>query len=135
LSVNTGSLTLPSGFSLVSSPATTVSPNMSTSFSVRLDAYMTGVFSGDVSFTNSDADESPFSFHINGTVAAPAPEMDLRLDGTSLVDGQSSVLFGNTAFGSAVSKTFTIYNLGQGTLSLNSGVTVPSGFSVLMPPS
>jgi hypothetical protein len=62
-------ISVPSGFSVPASfGATTVAPNSTTTFQVRLDATATGVFSGTVQFGNNDADENPFNFTVTGTV-------------------------------------------------------------------
>ena len=65
-------ISVPPGFSLVSGFAsTTLATDESTTFVVQLDATGTGTFSGEVSFDNNDADESPFDFTIQGTVLTP----------------------------------------------------------------
>ncbi len=65
-----GSISLPaSGFSLASNwGSTTLQSGESTSFAVRLDAAGAGTFSGSVSFSTNDSDESPFDFNVTGNV-------------------------------------------------------------------
>jgi hypothetical protein len=66
-----GPIVLPAGFSLVSGfGSTTVAPNGSTSFTVRLDATSPGAYSGQVSFGTNDPNNNPFTFTLSGTVAA-----------------------------------------------------------------
>ncbi len=67
-------ISLPTGFSLVSSfGTTTLTPGSSTTFEVELDASTTGSFSGELSFDNNDPDEDPFNFSIDGTVSNSIP--------------------------------------------------------------
>ncbi len=69
-----GTISLPNGFTLAQGfGATTLAPNASASFVVSLNATTVGTYSGQVSFTNNDADESPFNFNISGAITAPAP--------------------------------------------------------------
>jgi len=77
-----GAISLPSGFTLVSGLGdTTLAAGQATTFAVRLDASTAGTFSGQISFTNNDADEGPFNFAISGTVtAAPAPTAPQIID-------------------------------------------------------
>ena len=61
-------INVPAGFSVVSSfGATTLSPGQFTTFELALDAGSSGVFGGEVSFGNSDADENPFEFTVSGS--------------------------------------------------------------------
>ncbi len=65
-------ITVPEGFSLVSSfAATTLATDETTTFTVSLNAAAAGSFSGDVSFSSNDADESPFTFTVEGVVEDP----------------------------------------------------------------
>ena len=69
--VLSGPISLPAGFSLVSSfGTTTVAPGASTTFTVRLDAASAGTFSGQVSFGTNDPNNNPYTFTLNGTVGA-----------------------------------------------------------------
>jgi hypothetical protein len=65
--------------------------------------------------------------------AAPTPtlpEISVRMSGSELSDG-SSVGFGSTTVGTSVTRTFTVTNVGSGTLSLTSlSSTMPAGFSL-----
>ncbi len=65
-------ISVPSGFSLVSSfGSTSLATDETTSFTIKLDAVSAGIYSGEVSFENNDADEALFSFTVQGTVADP----------------------------------------------------------------
>jgi hypothetical protein len=81
-----GGLTLPAGFSLVPSSDPTNPPTPSNLFSssvniagggsatftLAVDTSVVANYSGNVSFTNSDANESPFTFSISASVAGAA---------------------------------------------------------------
>ncbi|WP_197447208.1 Calx-beta domain-containing protein [Tautonia plasticadhaerens] len=56
------------------------------------------------------------------------PEIEVRDGSTIIPDGAGSVSFGATALGSAVSKTFTVSNVGSSPLTLSAPVSVPEGF-------
>jgi subtilisin family serine protease len=65
-----GKISVPSGFTLVSTFGTTmVAPGGSTDFVVRLNAVTEGSVTGQVSFATNDADENPFNFTTTGTVS------------------------------------------------------------------
>ena len=74
-----GSVSVPGGFYVTSQPAPDVPAGGSTSFTVTLDTGVVGVFSGNVTLSNSDGpqspdglDESSFTFTITGQVGIPA---------------------------------------------------------------
>ena len=82
-----------------------------------------------ISFGNNDADngdgvENPFTFVVSGTVTAIPQEITVLDGATSIVSGQTTPI----NFGSAVhnatgpSKTFTIRNDGDQTLTLDHAV-------------
>ncbi len=71
LTLDNGSFSLPTGFSLHTGFATTsLALGQSTSFTVQLDATTPGLHSGTLSFTNNDADETTYDFTVSGTVNA-----------------------------------------------------------------
>lgn len=132
-----GSISVPAGFTLTQPPGVSLlTPGLSTTFTISLDTSAAGTFSGQVSFTNSDADENPFNFTVSGTVnTAPttAPEIEI-LDGTTnLVDGQSTVSFGSAQVGGTLSKTFTIRNTGTASLTLTN-IVLPTAYSLTAGP-
>ena len=102
-----GTVTCPNGFALVVAPPSTIPPYTSASFSIGLDTSTTGTLVGDVSLSNSDPDESPYTFRIAGTVTTAAPISDFawqykanmpRAPGTAasaVVDGHMFVIGGN----------------------------------------
>jgi hypothetical protein len=79
----------PTGFTLVSNfDQTNLDPGESTSFTIRLQSASNGTYSGPVSFSNSDPDESPFSLSLFGTVAS-SQIIDNGQTGFSLVGAWS----------------------------------------------
>ena len=117
-------------FIVISQPASPVAPGGTTSFTLRFTPSASGTRSAAVSFTNSDSDEDPFNFSVqgNGVLAAP----NIVVLGTNLAvitNGDvTPATADGTDFGSAlmvgatVSRTFTITNSGTATLTI-SGVT------------
>jgi hypothetical protein len=94
-----------------------------------------GGLSGQVRFSNNDSDENPFSFGVSGIVQdhvpTNKPEITITLGGRGLSSGRGTIKFGKTTVGgNGPSKTFTVRNDGNATLSLG-GVFVPRGFSVV----
>jgi CSLREA domain-containing protein len=60
----------PDGFSLTNFESSEVPANSSTSFNVTCDATTPGTYSGSISFTNNDPNESPFDFTVSCVVNA-----------------------------------------------------------------
>ena len=136
LTVNPASLAVPSGFTVVTPPASTVSANGgTTTFTVRLDATTPGTASGTISFTNSDADEGTYAFSVSGTVNTSLAEVDLRdSSGTSLAVNATYNL-GNATIGQSITKTLTIFNSGSGSLAVGTPVlSGSSAFSIVSSP-
>jgi hypothetical protein len=74
-------------------------------------------------------------YTLTGTVVpgiVTAPEISVLLNGTDLPSG-GSVNFGSTLVGAPVTQTFTVQNLGNGTLTLSpmDGSAFPVGFSLV----
>lgn len=69
LTLDSGALLLPAGFSVESPFAETVVAGASTSLTIQLDAATEGTFSGQVSLTSNDSDENPFAFQVSGDVS------------------------------------------------------------------
>ena len=94
-----GTITLPTGYSLVTGFGTTVVvPGQTTNFVVQLDAGAVGTYTGVLSFDSNDADENPFDFSVSGTVSGgtvQVPEIQVRVGGGEVLDGTGSVGFGS----------------------------------------
>ncbi|MCL5282753.1 MAG: choice-of-anchor D domain-containing protein, partial [Planctomycetes bacterium] len=135
------SVSVPEGFTVTKGLPASLGQGGSDVFVIRLDTTTAGVFSGDVSFSNNDSDENPYSFRITGEVSATGwAEVSVCgntiypiSDGDTTPDTTDDTDFGSVAqHGSPVSHTFTVVNDGTATLTLGP-VTVPTGFSVAEP--
>ena len=77
-----GTLTLPSGFSLVADfGATLLIPGQTTTFVVQMDAFIEGTYAGVISIESNDADENPLEFGVSGTVSLKLPSAWVIDDG------------------------------------------------------
>ena len=94
-------------------------------FVIRCTPSGAGSLTTTVSIANNDSNENPYDFALscNG-VAAPAPEMDVEGNATSIADGDATpdtgdhTNFGNVPIGGSLERTFTIQNEGSDTLTL-----------------
>ncbi|MDP6380042.1 MAG: choice-of-anchor D domain-containing protein, partial [Phycisphaerae bacterium] len=125
----TGDLTLDAVFSnlahfTVGNPgATTLLAGEETTFTVTLITTETGLWTEEISFGNNDDNENPFNFHVIGAVLAAAPEIVVLDDGAGdIADGETTPFDIGSAvhFAGGPSRTFTIRNDGQQTLTLTS---------------
>ncbi|MDZ8225613.1 choice-of-anchor D domain-containing protein [Nostoc sp. ChiVER01] len=130
--LNLSNLELPKGFSLVGTLPTSLAINNWTNIRVALDTKTPGTYSGRFNLINNDPNESSFDFAISGKVQpAPTPEIQVLNGTVDIADGSTTAIdFGNVAFGSTVTKTFTIKNIGTATLNL-SNLKLPNGFSLV----
>ncbi|WP_308189064.1 choice-of-anchor D domain-containing protein [Nostoc mirabile] len=130
--LNLTNLELPNGFSLVGTLPPTLAVNNWASLTVALNTKTPGTYAGSFSLSNNDPDESSFDFAIRGKVQpAPAPEIQVLNGTVNIADGSTTAInFGNVAFGSTITKTFTIKNTGTATLNL-SNPKLPDGFSLV----
>jgi uncharacterized delta-60 repeat protein len=129
-------------FSISSSPSSSVPAQQTTTFSVTFDPSGLGTRSATITIASNDSDEGSFEFDVQGT--GIEPEINLKGNGASIVDGDASPsLSDHTDFGSVVwnqplVRTFTIENTGVDPLSISSitrtgdtanftisGITVP----------
>ncbi|MDO8540474.1 MAG: choice-of-anchor D domain-containing protein [Opitutaceae bacterium] len=132
---NTGSATLSVGtvtisgtnaadFTVTAQPATSVAAGGSTTFSVQFDPSADGLRTASLSFTNDDADESPYDFAIQGT-GTSSPEINVQGNAVTIADGDTTpATADDTDFGSAdingvtITRTYTVQNTGSATLSV-----------------
>jgi len=110
-------------FEVTQQPAFAVSPGDSTTFKIKFDPSDTGLRTAMVSVSNTDADENPYTFTIQGM--GTAPEMDVQGNGLSIANGDTLPAMADfTSFGatavqdSMISRTFKIYNSGNESLIL-----------------
>ncbi len=138
LTLTLGSVSVPSGFTLVNGLVTSLAPDASDDFTIQLNTGSSGTFSGQVSFSSNDGDENPFNFQITGTVTPPpqVPEIYVSGNSVSISDGDTTPTTSDgTDFGSVLqgqvglTRTFTVRN--DGTAALTLGLpTLPSGYSL-----
>gem|GEM_PF-6966012 len=112
-------------FVVIAQPAATIAPNGITYFQVIFDPSAIGLRSATLSFTNSDANENPFNFNIQGT--GLGAEIAVNGNGVNITDGDSTPgAADHTDFdsvnitGSTLVRTFTITNNGNVALTLGS---------------
>ncbi len=139
-----------SDFSVTSQPSkSSLAPAESTTFVVRFGPTALGIRSAVVTLTSNDTSEGTFTFAISGSGdPQPVPEITITGNSQSIAYGSTSTSASNhTAFGNAiinnetVSRTFTIRNDGDATLSLSGSPLVQltgshaSDFTVTSRPS
>ena len=136
----------PGDFTVTVDPLSPVVPGGSTSFTVVFNPSASGLRSAIVSIANSDADENPYTFSLQGT-GTVFPEVEVRGNGFTILIGDSSPTaedgtdFGSTLVdGGTVTHSFTIHNLGDGNLDLSGSPRVavlganPGDFTVSVQP-
>ena len=105
-------------------PAATVTSGSSTTLEVTFDPAAPGLRSATVSIDNSDDDENPFVFAVQGIGASP--EIAVSYGGSDIPDGDTTPRpgdgtdFGTVALnGASLATTFSIENLGGDDLTLS----------------
>jgi hypothetical protein len=131
LSLNTSQLTLPTGYSVATSYATSVAPNSFTTLVLEINGSTAGTFSGTVSFPTNDVDNATFSFPVTGTINTPQPQIEVFDGTTQITPGTGSLAVGTTPLGTAVDVTLTIKNVGTADLDLNPVVPLPMGYRLV----
>ncbi|HEX9933989.1 MAG TPA: choice-of-anchor D domain-containing protein, partial [bacterium] len=111
-----------SDFRVTSDPVSPVSSGGGTTFQITFDPAVVGLRSASVSISNSDPDNNPYTFSIQGNGMIP-PEMDVQGNGYSIDDGSgysthNGTGFGYVLIGTSATHTFTIQNTGSGDLLL-----------------
>lgn len=106
-------------FTVTQPPAASISAGGSMNFAIAFDPSAAGLRAATVNIGNSDANENPYTFAIQGTGTSAGVEIDLTGNGAAIADGDTTPSTADdTDFGSAVagsgtvSKTFTIRNSG-----------------------
>ena len=120
----------------VSDPTkTTLAAGESTTFTVMLVTSDVWTGSETISLTNSDTDEGTFTFVVSGTVTALPSDITILDGNTVLTDGQTTAInVGNAAHNATgASKTFTIRNDGDQTLTLTTPFADTTHFTVSDP--
>lgn len=115
-----------SDFAVNANPATLVIPKASTTFQITFTPSGYGNRTATVSITNSDPNEGPYTFTLNGT--GLASEINVKQNTTNLASGSGSYDFGSVNTGASSSATtFTVENIGNSTLNLTGGTRVVIG--------
>jgi hypothetical protein len=126
LNVLTITLTNPVNFTVTSNPAPIgLGKNVSTTFTVTLNTLTAGTYTSTVTIASSNASndgaDNAWTFTIR---AIRAPEINIQSNATTIVDGDitptttDNTDFGSTFVGTPVTKTFTIQNTGNTSLTL-----------------
>jgi hypothetical protein len=128
------SWTAPSGFTIVTAPATEVAAGDSTTMTVELDAATAGSFGGSLVLDWGDdqnSDEFSYTFTVSGTANTPASALEVLQGSTVLANGASGGFsFGPTGQGEPITDAFTVTNVGVANLTLTDPISLPSGFSL-----
>ncbi|MFC1499227.1 choice-of-anchor D domain-containing protein, partial [Verrucomicrobiota bacterium] len=133
-------------FTVTSQPgSSTVAAGASTTFTVEFDPTTAGTRSATVSIANSDSDENPYNFDIQGVGDTPAPEMAVLGDGQEITDGDNlpsasdGTEYGDVVVGQPLDQVFVITNSGVADLILSGSprVTISGNadFTVTSQPS
>ncbi|MEM7112219.1 MAG: choice-of-anchor D domain-containing protein [Chloroflexota bacterium] len=119
-------------FSVTVIPVSPVAANNSTTtFEITFAPSAIGVRTATISIANSDSDENPYDFAIQG--GGLQPEIDVQGNGQSIVAGDTTpdvaddTDFGSVNLGGTIVTTFTILNSGSGDLSLTGSPLVAVG--------
>jgi subtilisin family serine protease len=120
-------------FTIVTNLPASIAGKSSATFVIEMDTTSIGDKYGSISFSSNDADESPFTFSIEGTVtAAPIPaQVVVTYSGGIISDDQSDAIdFGSLNYNDASPEiTFTVTNTGDKKLNL-SNLSVGGGFNI-----
>ncbi len=112
-------------FSVTGSPSSPIAPGNFTTFQVTFNPTATGVRFVNLGFGNTDCDENPYMFRIQGT--GTGNEINLSGNSVNITDGDvTPSLTDHTDFGTqsvcagTIVRTFTIQNTGNQTLNIAS---------------
>lgn len=102
---------------------TTLAPGAITSFTVSYGptAPSPDLQLAAIRIASNDSDENPFDIALSASAVSPEIAVE-QPAGTNLVDGTTTIAYGNVPTGTASVRTFTIRNLGNGDL-INLAIT------------
>ena len=115
------SITVPSGYILNTNYPSTIPPGSNGTFIVQLNSSVVGTNSGNIIITNTDPNNSTFSFAVTGIIIPVPPQIQI-------ISLSGNLSFGVVGAGSSAQSTLTISNGGNSTLTI-SNITYPTGFS------
>ena len=128
LNITSVSLTGDASFTVGSlSPAGPIAPGGSATFTVSFDPSGTGIKTATINLISDDCDEGTYNFVVRGIGGTGLPaEIEVRRNGTLTViangdltpDLADSTEFGTYASGTVVTRTYQVYNLGAGDLTI-----------------
>ena len=108
-----------SDFTISSLPSTLVLAGATTTFTVAFNPSLNGIRTATISIINNDLDENPYSFSIQGL--GIAPEIDIQGNALSISDGDTTPVATDwTNFETLSTRTFTIFNTGNQSMSIGS---------------
>lgn len=107
--------------------AVSLAPGASTTFEVVFMPSAAGARAAILRVASNDANENPYDITLNGLGTLAAPEIVIEQpEGTSLNDGAAVVNYGTVLSGSTSTRSFTLHNAGDASLSgLSLGIMGP----------
>jgi hypothetical protein len=139
--------TNPADFTVTLQPTTPVAQSGETTFTIRFNTSTEGLRQATVTIPNNDNNEDPYTFTIQGTGVAGAPEINVTGNGQTILSGDinpelaDGTLFLDTGVGSTRDQDFVIQNTGDADLDLTGAPLVeitginPGDFTVTLQPS
>ncbi|RFT15310.1 MAG: YD repeat protein [Candidatus Saccharicenans subterraneus] len=124
-------------FAVIQQPASSLAPGGSTNFIIRFSPSSAGIKTAVISLVDNDLDENPYEINLIGT--EPVPDINLKLDGADLPNGQAVDIPCN--LNGTADKSFAVENTGDAQLVLTGNppvyVSGPDAdqFSVVQMPS
>ncbi len=114
-------------FSITTQPPSSIAAGSSATITVTYTPSTTGASTATLVINNDDANENPYNFAITGTGLAPEPDINVRGNGISIANGDTSPStldgtdFGSVVIGNSVTHQFVIENPGTAPLTLGAG--------------
>jgi hypothetical protein len=135
--------TNPADFTVTLQPTTPVAQSGETTFTIRFNTSTEGLRQATVSIPNNDNNEDPYTFTIQGTGVAGAPEINVKGNSINIPGDQSNTPntsdgtdFDNLGVGATLDHDFTIENTGDADLTLGTVTVVDTtNFEVYAQPS
>ena len=120
-----------SDFIVTTAPSTTITGASSTTFQITFDPSAVGTRTATLSIVNNDTDENPYTFAIQGSGVVLGPEINVKGNNVSIVNGDvTPSLTDHTDLGGVlpssgtIVRTFTIENTGNQNLLLSESPVV-----------
>ncbi|WP_298364983.1 choice-of-anchor D domain-containing protein [uncultured Lutibacter sp.] len=130
-SPNIVAITGNAAFTIETQPsANSISGINSLTFVVRFTPTTTNPVTATISIDNSDSDEDPYTFSVQGTGRTPQPEIYVTGNGVEIADGETATSLGDhTSFGDvnnggSLTRTYTVKNTGSLNLTIGENVSL-----------